>query len=402
MIEVRRRYRYVVEDTDRHGNVRLYLRRPGQSKIRLRCMPGTEEFDDEYRRAMNGEILPREPVRPVIVDGSLRALCVSYHRSPEAARLEARTRHVRRLILDGLCERCGDWPADQMEPKHIRKLRDQKPDKPEAGNAIVKALRAVFKHGVLAGLVQGNPAREVEYIRSRGDGFHSWTPAEVEQYEATHPVGSKARLAFAVALYTGQRRSDVVRLGPRHLHDGLLTFTQVKNGRSKPVTLTLPMVPELARIIAATPGASSGQAFLLSERGTPYTAESFGNKFREWCNEAGLPHCASHGLRKAAAKRLAELGCTYHEIAAVTGHRSLKEVQRYTLGADQKRLAQSALARLQAADRKGEMSHLGENAVQWGKNSPQPIEIEGQRKCVVPKGGIEPPTLRFSVACSTN
>ncbi|GBQ28091.1 hypothetical protein AA12717_2865 [Gluconacetobacter sacchari DSM 12717] len=120
-------------------------------------------------------------------------------------------------------------------------------------------------------------------------------------------------------------------------------------------------------------------------------------------NGATKPDCLiARRLRKAAAKRLAELGCSIHEIAAVTGHRSLKEVQRYTLGADQKRLAQSALARLQAADRKGEMSHLGENAVQWGKNSPQTIEIEGKRKCVVPKGGIEPPTLRFSVACSTN
>jgi integrase len=64
---------------------------------------------------------------------------------------------------------------------------------------------------------------------------------------------------------------------------------------------------------------------------------------REECNEAGLPHCSSHGLRKAAARRLAEAGCTEHEIASITGHASLREITRYTKAADQVRLAVSAM-----------------------------------------------------------
>ena len=62
---------------------------------------------------------------------------------------------------------------------------------------------------------------------------------------------------------------------------------------------------------------------------------------------AGLPQCSAHGLRKAAAAKLAELGCTAHEIMAITGHESIQEVERYTKAAEQKRLAKSAMGKLQ-------------------------------------------------------
>ncbi|MFC7552635.1 tyrosine-type recombinase/integrase [Pseudoroseomonas wenyumeiae] len=68
--------------------------------------------------------------------------------------------------------------------------------------------------------------------------------------------------------------------------------------------------------------------------------------------EAGLPLCSPHGLRKAAATRLAELGCTAHEIMAVTGHRTLKEVDRYTRSVSQRVMAESAFSRLIAAETK--------------------------------------------------
>lgn len=72
----------------------------------------------------------------------------------------------------------------------------------------------------------------------------------------------------------------------------------------------------------------------------------FGNKFREWCDEANLTHCSSHGLRKAAAARLAEMGCSDREIMSITGHRTASEVDRYTRGARQRVMAQTAITRL--------------------------------------------------------
>lgn len=285
MIEVRRRYRYTVQDRDRHGNVRVYLRQPGKQKVRLLHEPGTPEFDVEYRQAIAGDMPAVAPRRVAATPGSLRALCIAYFGSAEAKQLEARSRHVRRLILEKLCERHGDKPVTQMEPRHVRSIRDARADQPEAANGIVKALRAVFRHGMLAGLAVRNPAKEVEYLRSGSEGFHTWTPDEVRQFEAYQDVGSKVRLALALLLYTGQRRSDVVQLGRQHLRDGWLTFTQTKNRKRKPVALSLPVVPELRRIIDATP--TGHLAFLVSDRGTPYTPDSFGNRFRPGVGKPG-------------------------------------------------------------------------------------------------------------------
>lgn len=232
------------------------------------------------------------------------------------------------------------------------------------------------------------------------DGIHAWTIEEVEQFEAKHPVGTKARLALALLLYTGQRRSDVVQLGKQHLRNGALSFTQQKGRKRKPVTLTIPVVPELQRIIDETP--SGGLTFLMSERGGAYTADSFGNRFRAWCRAAGLPQCSPHGLRKAAASRLAELGATAHEIMAVTGHRTLKEVDRYTRAAAQKAMAKSAMARMVRDSQGTKVSHSDAATPEWDENGTQPTEKKGAKRWMVPRGGIEPPTLRFSVACSTN
>jgi integrase/recombinase XerD len=94
-------------------------------------------------------------------------------------------------------------------------------------------------------------------------------------------------------------------------------------------------------IVDAT--ASNHLTFLTTEYGRSFTPAGFGNKFRQCCNEAGLPHCSAHGLRKPAAARLAERGATAHEIMAISGHRSLEEVERYTRAAQQGKLADAAM-----------------------------------------------------------
>src|SRR4030088_3012779 len=96
----------------------------------------------------------------------------------------------------------------------------------------------------------------------------------------------------------------------------------------------------------ATP--SGHLTFLVTEFGRPFAVAGFGNWFREQCNTANLPHCSFHVLRKSASVRLAEAGCTTHEIAAITGHSSLKEIVRYTATVDRKRLAASAMEKVKA------------------------------------------------------
>ncbi|NOQ41848.1 MAG: tyrosine-type recombinase/integrase, partial [Desulfuromusa sp.] len=162
------------------------------------------------------------------------------------------------------------------------------------------------------------------------------------KYELTHAVGTTARLALALALYAGQRRADLVQFGKQHVRDGWLVFTQDKN--RNPVHMEIPIIPALQCIIDQSP--TGDLTYLSTAYNRPFTSNGFGNRFRKWCGAADLKQCSVHGLRKAAAARLAELGCTEFEIMAITGHRTSKEVTRYTRAASQRTRAESAFRRI--------------------------------------------------------
>lgn len=339
--------KYVVEDVDRHGNVRLYFRHDGR-KIRLPDPIGSPEFLVAYKAAVaskpKAEVNPNAPGK--VVSGSIRALCVEYYKSAMFKELDPRTQRVRRGILEKFCQHKsdGDKPYALLLPRHIRQRRDEMVDRPEAANGMVKALRQLFKFALRYDHHDSNPANDVEYLRSGSDGFHSWTLEEIAKFEETHAIGTSARLALALALYTGQRRADLVVFGKQHVRDGWLVFTQHKNRNRNPVRLEIPIIPELQRIIDASP--TGDLTFLMNGFNRAFTSNGFGNRFRKWCDDAGLPQCSIHGLRKAAAARLAELGCSEFEIMAITGHRTSKEVTRYTRAANQKTRATSAMKKL--------------------------------------------------------
>lgn len=340
--------KYVTEFTV-NGTTYVYFRRRGK-KIKLDGVPWTEPFMAAYRTLLAGEDLSAPKQHKRAADGTFKRLIEAYYGSTEFLRLDDRTQRVRRGILDKCLEEkinsksdktYADVPIVNLTGKAVRHLRDIKAkDTPEAANGRVKALRQVFAFAIADEQMDKNPARDIPYIQTGSQGFHSWEIEEVEKYEERHPVGTKARLAMALLLYTGQRRSDIVLFGKQHVRGGWLKFTQQKNKRNKPVTLEIPIVPELQTIIDASP--CGDLTFLVTEFGKGFTANGFGNWFRERCDEAGLPHCSAHGLRKAAAARLADQGKSEHEIMAITGHQTSKEVTRYTKAARQKVLAARA------------------------------------------------------------
>ncbi len=340
---MRIRLKYLSEDVDRHGNVRCYVRMAGRPKVRLRKMPGTPEFMEEYRAAVvAAETAPRQA--RVMARGSFGYLCRLYYGSATFKALDKSTQDWRRRALDEVCTAHADKPVALMRARHVRKLRDEKADAPSVANTRLKALRALFRWAIEADEIDSNPARDVHLIRYATQGYHSWTLDEVAAFEAKHPIGSKARLALAILLYTACRREDAARLGPQHIRGNRLRYTQAKNEHRSPVAMDIPVHPDLRIAIDATP--RDHLTFLATEYGKPFTPAGFGNWFRDRCNEAGLPHCTAHGLRKATAARLAERGATAHEIMAITGHKTLEEVERYTRAARQSRLADSAMAKL--------------------------------------------------------
>jgi integrase len=130
-------------------------------------------------------------------------------------------------------------------------------------------------------------------------------------------------------------------MGWQHIKAGILTVRQQKTG----AVVAIPVLPELQTALDAVP--KSNLTFLLTANGKPFAPAGFGNWFREVCREARVPdHCVAHGLRKAAARKLAEAGCTAHEIMSVTGHKTLREVTRYTEAADRAGLAATAMAKI--------------------------------------------------------
>jgi integrase len=247
-----------------------------------------------------------------------------------------------------------DMPLSRMGTDAVEVLRDRKIDLPGAANNRVKAIRQVFKFGMRKKhpdgkpYVSNNPARDVEKFKYGSTGFHSWTQEEVRQFEERHPVGTKARLALALLLFTGQRRGDVIRFGKQHLRDGKLVFTQRKGRNRKPKKLTLPILPILQRIIDASP--CGDLTFLVNDLNRPFTDAGFGNRFRDWCDQAGLPHCSAHGLRKAAATLAAQNGATTPQLMAMFGWTDIKMAEVYTRAANQERLAEGAMYLLDTKD----------------------------------------------------
>jgi integrase len=250
-------------------------------------------------------------------------------------------------VIDQLCREHGDKRPALLQREHVVRLLAARADTPATANALRRSLRALMQHAVEMGIRADDPTREVRAIAVKGEGYHSWTEAEIAQFERHHPVGSRARLALGLLLCTGQRRSDVVRMGRQHVAEGVLSVRQQKTGRS----LWIPVHEALASIMAGT--AASNLTFLVTDQGKPYSAAGFGNWFRDQCRAAGLHGCSAHGLRKAAARRLAEAGCTAHEISAITGHASLREVARYTEAADRRKLAASAMAKVKSGTSSG-------------------------------------------------
>jgi integrase len=347
--------RYILQDTDRHGNVRIYFRKRGQPMVRLRESLGSAEFMAHYQRCMRGESeeqtharLPASKPSP----GSFRALCIEYFSSVDFTQLDVTTQGRRRRIFDEMFAEpiapnsnrlFGDMPISDLTSKAVRVLRDRKATTPESANMRLKALRGIFKWALKVECkdVKSNPVRDIEKLKSFSDGFYAWTVDDVAQYEKRHAIGTKARLAESLMLFTGVRRSDVVRLGKQHVKDGWLHFTAFKGRRRSPSRLSLPILPELQRIIDRSP--CGDLTFLVNDYGKPFTAKGFGNRMKKWCLEADLPECSSHGLRKVGATIAAENGATDHQLMAIFGWKSIAEAQRYTKKARQERLAGSGM-----------------------------------------------------------
>lgn len=330
---------------DRHGRERFrFLWRRGARRVSVTLPPPwTPEFVPRYEAALARTEADETRPRPRRPAGSFGALVAAYFASPAFAEKAPSTRREYRRVLEALAAEHGDKPVAMLEGRNVRALRDARAETPAAANTLVRTLRLLLSWAVEEDWIATNPAAGVRLFRT-GE-WRAWTDEELAAFEARWPLGTMQRRAFAIALYTGQRRADQIAMRRQHLVDGGVLVRQAKTGGE----LWLPMHPALEEALAH--GAPPAVMLLTTARGKPWQPQPYG----AWCAEAiaaaGLPDdCVWHGLRKTAARRLAEAGCTVDEIRAVTGHATSAMATHYVRQADQRRMARAAIGKLRGTD----------------------------------------------------
>jgi integrase len=293
------------------------------------------EFGSAYHAALTGSALPEAVTQQAAIPARSIGALISRYMASNDYRSLATTRAGYSYQLESLRREHGHRSVAGMTRENIKKLLD--PDKPGAALARLKAIRVLIRHGIEIGWLTSDPSLGIK--RPKGGEIRSWTEAEISQFEAHWPIGSQERLGFSLMLFTGQRRSDVHRMTWADVTGDTIKVVQQKTGAK----LTIPLHPALQSILSQTK--RQHVSMLVNGWGRAFTAHGFSVWLREAITAAGLPMDAQpHGLRKAAARRLAEAGCSAKMIMAVTGHKSLAEAERYTREADQVRLAADAMA----------------------------------------------------------
>jgi len=349
---------FVTRFIDRHGKERLRFRRKGYPSCYFKAALGTEAFRIEYAAFMD-PAAPLAAARARALErttpGSLDDLFMRYVATPERLGPTEATQKRVRGVLERFIEGRGDRMVGDIRFEHLDAIIARERVKRQHGRRVTggiesakklrKELVRLFAFAVKIGMCRSNPVDHTDRIKvapaARSGGYHTWTEDEIQQYRAHHQLGTMARLSMELMLWTDQRRSDVIHLGRQHIQDGRFRITQGKTGK----TLWIPIAPQLLVAIVAMPP-TQALCFILSEHGRPYRKESFGNRFRKWCDDAGLPQCTAHGLRKATMRRMAELDMGNQTMKAMSGHSKDDEVARYTRDASQKRMADTAVAAL--------------------------------------------------------
>lgn len=338
------------------GATRCRVRVEGKKyqKITLAVGPDHRDFMEHYRAARAGVKLEASASpKDAAIPRSLAWLTLAFEEAMQA-RVDADLMHggtlQQRAAFYARLRKTRGHKAMLMPRSEVIKIRDEMVATPGAADNMVKAIRALYAWAIDQGYVTDNPASGIGKI-NRGTGATAWSIDDLKKFRDRHPAGTTAHLALSLFMFTACRVGDVIQLGPRSEKqiDGVahLDWQPAKRGSAR---VTVPILPPLARAIAAQKVAHA-DAYLLTQHGRPFASSAaFGNKFRQWCGEAGLVDRSPHGIRKAAGELMAQEGATQYHIMAVHGHTQAKTSEVYTKGANRQRLAAEAMRTMVGMD----------------------------------------------------
>ena len=335
--------------TDRHGKVRWRFRKKG-ADVYLPGAYASVEFRAAYEVARSGEGASTSAVQRN-ERGSFDWLIQEYRKTPKFLKLAPISQKNLGNEFDRFSREYGTRLIATLRPEHVEAIIARKSATPAGANRLLKLLRRLARFAVKKRLIHVDPTVGVERYAENPDGFHTWTDEEVAQFEGRHGVGSKAVLALRLILCTGAARQDVITLGWQRVRGNRIGYRRGKTSGE----VDLPMLGELVDVLEPLP--RDRLLFLTHSGDRPYKPETFGNWFADQCKAAGLPHCNSHGLRKAGATRLANAGATEFEVMAFLGHRTPDEARTYTKKASRATLGDSGMEKVARAKREQNLSN---------------------------------------------
>jgi integrase len=318
-----------------------YWKRP-KPQIRLIGEYGTREFWESYERASLGSLaIVRKRQVSDKPKASLAWLIERYRETGDWSDKSAATRRQRENIFRRITDANPDLAYEDVDRALIVQTRDAKKDTPSEANNFLDALRGLFKWAVDAGFVENNPVAGIKNLkRPKTGGFRMWTEEDIALFRNKWPIGTRERLALEIFVNTGLRRGDASRLGRQHLRNGHVRIVTEKTKTE----IEYPVPNEFLQVVDKSP---TGDMTLLVSKvtGMPLSKEGLGTWFHKSAKAAGVDgNC--HGLRKAAASRLAEAGATIPELNAVFGWSGTSMASLYTEKASRKILAANAAAKL--------------------------------------------------------
>lgn len=329
---------YVNEYIDRTGKLRRYFRKSGKQLGPLNGDPGSEEFMAAYAAYLAEKT---KAAKTNLHADSLGKLIIDYYGDRMFTERKPSTRQLYRYALEPLAKEHGHRSATLMTADKAETIINKIGEKrPGMGNLTRAVLRLVFKFAMKKKRRKDNPLLGLDAFKV-GE-HHTWTDAELKQFETKWRLGTRQRLAYALLLHTAQRVGDVARMTRADISDGMIYVVQEKTGAK----VWIPIHPDLLRAMKAS--TVQGLTYLIAKpNGQQMKRATLSALMRAAIKGAGLPkRCVGHGLRKAAMRRLAENDATEKQIAAISGHKTLKEVERYTKAADQKKLARAAIGKV--------------------------------------------------------
>ncbi len=332
---------FVSSFVDRTGKERFRFRR-GEVSIYLPAI-GSDEYKTAYKHALNGTGGPARARQ-----GSVNDLVARFYRTVPFRRTSEGWQKTMRQSIEPFREEHGDIDVRHFRPKDIdvilaarfeqKIVNGKKVGGSSSAERLREMLMRLFDLAIRLEWIERNPVTLSEPIQHKGDGFYAWNEADIAQYRARWPVGTQARLAMELMLWTGARRGNAHLMTPPI--DGRIRAIAVKTKKE----IDVPVAPRLQDAIDAMPVGAMGETLVTTTFGKPYSAAGFGNKMREWCNAAGLPQCTAHGLRKALTRRAADRKVGQQGLKALGQWSQDREVALYAESANRRQLADDALA----------------------------------------------------------